>query len=967
MKQIFRFLSIAAMAALTFSACTEELNNDNINGGKTVTVHFGTENTDPASTKATLTPTDEEERAFQAAWETGDGLSVYYINDKEVENDFQNGIVPATWNGNSFSAELPEYTGEWDYRAAYPVPDAVDNHVDFGPNRTQKGNAYNSLYDIMVGKATAAHAAAGKDDYGNDIVFQMDRQTAIAYFHFTSDLDEAVTSATLTVGGNGAAIASNSAFVSDFAWAAYGDCQSITITFPEQAPNAQDFQLWFNVLPTTYTKMTLTVETMTKTFTISNTKGGSYTAGKLYKVKKEKISWAGEGGSDTPSPVTDVITASDLAATSTSYTDFSGVTITSEAVYAGNNAKNSNGAIQLRSDKSVSGIVSTTSGGKVTKVSVEWGSGTANGRIIDVYGNTNPYTSASELYSTTSNTNQGTKIGTIVYGTSTELVINGNYPYIGIRSNSGALYLNSVSITWESDSSEPAPDTYSVSCASVTGGTLSASHVKAEAGAEVTLIATPDAEYTFNNDWTVTNAETSDAISVTDGKFTMPAANVTVSASFTQKTYAITANTAENGTYTVKVGDAEVTSAVKGAKVVLEATPAEGYICDGWTVLDAEGNSVTVSNNSFYMPASAVTISTSFSIKPVDITYDHAGIAEDPYSVADVLKYISTLGTETSTNDVYAKGVITSITEVSTKYGDATYTIKDEGVENEVLVYHGYYLNGAKFTSEDQIRVGDEVVVKGKVKNYNDIPEFDSKNSIVSIVKAPYLNVTASKESGIVAAGETVTITVDTNVDGWTASSNNAAFAVGTPSGNTVDVVVSENKDASERTATITVKAGSLTETITLTQKAAGAATDVTETFDFESESTGNTFWTFTNMTSNQTGTITAHGGTYYGTTGGNATASITTKAVIKSPKSITFYVSRQSTNTKSSSWILQVSSDNSKWTDVITQSATSMDKGSWVEVTQDLSTYSNVYIRVYYTGSTAVRNIDDLSLTYSN
>lgn len=231
---------------------------------------------------------------------------------------------------------------------------------------------------------------------------------------------------------------------------------------------------------------------------------------------------------------------------------------------------------------------------------------------------------------------------------------------------------------------------------------------------------------------------------------------------------------------------------------------------------------------------------------------------------------------------------------------------------------------------------------------------------------SPYLRATANKTS-VAAAGETVTITVDTNVDSWTATSDNAAFVVGTRSDNTVNVVVSENKDASERTATITVRAGDLSETITLTQNAAGAPADVTEAIDFESASSAYTSWTFTNMTSQQTGTITANGGTYYGTTGGNATASITTKAVIKSPKSITFYVSRQSTNTKSSSWKLQVSSDNSTWTDVKTQSATSMDKGSWVEVTQDLSIYSNVYIRVCYTGSTAVRNIDDLSLTYSN
>lgn len=371
----------------------------------------------------------------------------------------------------------------------------------------------------------------------------------------------------------------------------------------------------------------------------------------------------------------------------------------------------------------------------------------------------------------------------------------------------------------------PSTPKYSITFAEVTGGTLSASPVKAEAGAEVILTATPDEGYIFNNDWKVTNAETSKAIDVTDGRFTMPAANVNVSASFKQLSYAITANPAENGTYTVKVGEEEVTSAVYGAKVLLEATPAEGYMCDGWTVVDAESNSVYVSNNSFTMPASAVTISTTFSVKPEDITYDHAGTAEDPYSVADVLKYISTLGTATSTEDVYVKGVITSIDEVSTKFGNATYKIKDEGVDNEVKVFRGLYLDGAKFTSVDQIGVGDEVIVVGKVLDYNGTPEVNAGNKIVSIIKAPYLKATASKETGIAAAGETVTITVDTNVDSWKATSNNADFVVGTPSGNTVDVVVSKNNDATERTATITVTAGTLSKTITLTQSAAGAVT----------------------------------------------------------------------------------------------------------------------------------------------
>ena len=135
---------------------------------------------------------------------------------------------------------------------------------------------------------------------------------------------------------------------------------------------------------------------------------------------------------------------------------------------------------------------------------------------------------------------------------------------------------------------------------------------------------------------------------------------------------------------------------------------------------------------------------------------------------------------------------------------------------------------------------------------------------------------------------------------------------------------------------------------------------------DFESAVSTYTDWTFSNMTSKQTGNITAHGGTYYGTTGGKETASITTKKAIPYPSTITFYVSKQSTSSATSSWKIQVSSDKSSWTDVKAQSATSMSKGTWVEVKQDLSAYSNVYVRVYYKGSAAVRNIDDLSLTYT-
>lgn len=608
MKKTMLLLTAIAASAILYSGCAKpEISNGN-QTGNLVTVFFGTENTDP-STKATLTP-DAGETVFQADWENEDEIRVKYSNDNG--EDGVTGTTTAIWNGKSFESKMPEYTGMWIYDAAYPVPSESDNSVDFGSNRTQKGNAYNSKYDIMIGTAAAENAAAGKDALGKDIVFQMTRQTAIAYFHFTSALDEAVTSATLTVSGEGAAIASNYAYVSDFAWAAAKDCQSITITFPEEAPNAQDFQLWFNVLETPYASMSLTVETATKTFTISKSTDGVYEAGKLYKVKKSGIAWTDKGGSVTPSSVTDVITADKLKATSTTYTDFSGVQISSNAVYAGNNAKTSDGAIQLRSDKSTAGIVTTTSGGKVTKVSIEWASNTTNGRVINVYGNTNPYTSASELYSTTGNTNQGTNLGTIVCGTSTELVIDGNYPYIGIRSNSGALYLNSVSITWETGSSEPAPNTYTVSCATVSGGTLSATPSKAEAGAEITLTATPDEGYAFNDDWTVKDADEA-VIPVNEGKFTMPAKDVTVSGSFSKVDYTITKATSEGGSFTVKKNGVEVTKAQIGETITLTASAAEGYKFDSWTVTnESTSKTVYVNENTFTMPGANVTVKAKF-------------------------------------------------------------------------------------------------------------------------------------------------------------------------------------------------------------------------------------------------------------------------------------------------------------------------------------------------------------------
>lgn len=142
-------------------------------------------------------------------------------------------------------------------------------------------------------------------------------------------------------------------------------------------------------------------------------------------------------------PVVDQLTTSTFGSPD-KYTDWSGKSASSDATYAGNSTTYSTTAIQIRAT-SPSGIITTTSGGKAKKVVVDWNTGTASGRTLQVYGKNTAYTEAANLYN---DSDKGTLLGTIVYGTSTELVISGDYTYIGLRSASNAMYLNKISIYW---------------------------------------------------------------------------------------------------------------------------------------------------------------------------------------------------------------------------------------------------------------------------------------------------------------------------------------------------------------------------------------------------------------------------------------------------------------------------------------------------------------------------------------
>lgn len=107
----------------------------------------------------------------------------------------------------------------------------------------------------------------------------------------------------------------------------------------------------------------------------------------------------------------------------------------------------------------------------------------------------------------------------------------------------------------------------------------------------------------------------------------------------------------------------------------------------------------------------------------VEIAPEGDGTLASPYNVAGVIAYINSLENDTeSPMAVYIKGKVannsTSDATIS-QYGNMTFTMIDEGnTKATFTAFQVYGLDKKKFTSVDQIKEGDEVVVYGKVVNY---------------------------------------------------------------------------------------------------------------------------------------------------------------------------------------------------------------------------------------------------------
>ncbi len=150
----------------------------------------------------------------------------------------------------------------------------------------------------------------------------------------------------------------------------------------------------------------------------------------------------------------------------------------------------------------------------------------------------------------------------------------------------------------------------------------------------------------------------------------------------------------------------------------------------------------------------AQTVTIKITVKPA-IDHDAKGQKNNPYLITDE-DFLTLAGSlkpedETSTSSsnpksdkIYVKGYIVDIDDVTpedlAQYGNMTFKIAavkgDYDAEIKLKAYRCKYLENAKFTSADQIKKDDEVVICGQIQWYGGSPQFVSGCNIYSIVKA---------------------------------------------------------------------------------------------------------------------------------------------------------------------------------------------------------------------------------------
>jgi len=178
--------------------------------------------------------------------------------------------------------------------------------------------------------------------------------------------------------------------------------------------------------------------------------------------------------------------------------------------------------------------------------------------------------------------------------------------------------------------------------------------------------------------------------------------------------------------------DAEVTT--NGPALTLTSSDDDIVSIDGTTITGEAAGKATITatwaeTDAFYGG------SKSFEVTVIDPNAEEAGTEDNPYTVEQA---IAAIDAGTGTQGVYATGIVSKIvTAYNATFGNISYNISADGTTSgaQLQAYRGKSYEGANFTSADDIKVGDIVVVYGNLTKYNSTYEFAADNQLVKLTR----------------------------------------------------------------------------------------------------------------------------------------------------------------------------------------------------------------------------------------
>ena len=289
MKNSYKALAILAAAALSAGCSSYDETNDPAHAGNTF-VKLRADVADDAETRAGISV---GESTFTGYWEDNDAMGVLFTAPGSSPE-----LRPFTYNDSDFAfeGELPAQTGAWQYMAFYPhaTVNGTKASIPFGNLRTQIGNAFNCASDALAAPILSfANAEPGKTDEGDPIRFTLSRLTSILNLEVKGGANADKVRYLLLTSENEAQTLSAESI--DFDISDTGSGLAFSQTAPSNvialgfeqgtAPDANDINAFFNIMPGSYDKLTVDVITATRIGTVAIERGADkpFAAGKLYK------------------------------------------------------------------------------------------------------------------------------------------------------------------------------------------------------------------------------------------------------------------------------------------------------------------------------------------------------------------------------------------------------------------------------------------------------------------------------------------------------------------------------------------------------------------------------------------------------------------------------------------------------------------------------------------------------------